>query len=111
MTRRILLFSAIGAVLLLSIASLSNWRPGMDAIAAQPAMQASASTYQELLARYVSTGSDGVNRVDYAKWKANAWDVAKLKAYVAGLSAQKPSGFEWSEAFAYWANLYNAITL
>lgn len=78
-------------------------------------MSASASadeaTYDALLSRYVSASTDGVNRVDYARWAANQYDRAALDAYVAELEAQRPSTFGRDRAFAFWVNLYNAVTL
>jgi Protein of unknown function, DUF547 len=68
-------------------------------------------SYDALLQRYVQTSPDGVNRVDYAKWKASAADLKALKDYIAVLAGQAPSKMARNEAFAYWANLYNAITL
>lgn len=65
----------------------------------------------ELLARYVSRHEDGVNRVAYARWRASAADMARLDAAIDALSALRPSAMSRNVAFAYWANLYNAITL
>lgn len=67
--------------------------------------------YDTLLGRYVVVSKDGVNRVDYARWHANKADRKALDDYVAGLAARKPSTMKREEAFAYWGNLYNAVTL
>lgn len=67
------------------------------------------SAWTALLKAYVKTGSDGLNRVDYARLKAEKSDA--LKAYVAALSASDPSGLDKAEQFAFWANLYNAKTV
>ncbi len=67
--------------------------------------------YDALLKRYVLANPDGVNRVDYARWKATAGDVKALKDYIAAMAKAAPSKLPRNEAFAYWANLYNAITL
>lgn len=67
------------------------------------------SEWDRLLGKYVTAGQDGVNRVDYAAWKAN--DHAPLKAYVKGLESTDPRKLGRSEQFAYWANLYNAKTI
>lgn len=64
-----------------------------------------------LLARYVSLHQDGVNRVAYARWRASTGDMARLNAVIDALAAQRPSAMSRAVAFAYWANLYNAITL
>lgn len=67
--------------------------------------------FDDLLKRYVSSHKDGVNRVDYARWKSMTGDVKALKDYVASLAAMRASSLARNDAFAYWANLYNAITL
>ncbi len=69
------------------------------------------AAYDALLKRYVSPSPDGIARVDYAKWKATSADVAALDQYIKDLSARAPSKLPRPEAFAYWGNLYNAITL
>lgn len=73
--------------------------------------QGNDASYGDLLARYVRPSPDGINRVDYPKWAASAEDKAKLKGYIADLAGRTPSKMQREEAFAYWANLYNAITL
>jgi hypothetical protein len=73
--------------------------------------RAGVEDYNQLLARYVSQGADGVNRVDYAQWKATASDTAALEAFVAEQQNVKPSDLEKAHQFAYWANLYNAVTI
>lgn len=72
---------------------------------------ADEAAYDTLLQRYVSASADGVNRVDYARWSANAADRAALDDYIDELAAQRPSTFARDRAFAYWVNLYNALTL
>ncbi len=110
MKHRFLLLGAAGLALAGAFA-FTDIRPAPHAIAAQSQSQVSDAAYAELLAKYVTTGANGVNLVDYAKWKANAADMDKLKAYVRDLAQQKPSGMDRNAAFAYWANLYNALTL
>lgn len=77
---------------------------------AQPAADPDA-IYDTLLQRYVVASPDGVNRVDYARWHKSADDRRALDGYVTSLAARKPSTMPRGDAFAYWANLYNAITL
>jgi Protein of unknown function, DUF547 len=69
------------------------------------------ANYDALLKRYVTRSADGVNRVDYARWKASAEDRKTLDAYIEALSAQRPSALPRDAALAYWGNLYNAVTL
>ena len=64
-----------------------------------------------LLARHVVAHPDGVTRVRYAAWKAAPADLAALEAWITEAAARRPSAMAREEAFAYWANLYNALTL
>lgn len=78
---------------------------------APPARAADHAPFDVLLGRYVVVSPDGINRVRYGAWTANAADRAALDAYVAALERERPSRLSRDEAFAYWANLYNAVTL
>jgi hypothetical protein len=69
------------------------------------------ATYDRLLAHYVVASPDGINRVRYAAWAANANDVNALNAYVASLEQERPSRMTRDERLAHWINLYNAVTL
>lgn len=64
-----------------------------------------------LLGRYVVAGADGVNRVRYGAWKAAPGDLAALGGWIDAAAARRPSTLPRAEAFAHWANLYNALTL
>ncbi|MEZ5985971.1 MAG: DUF547 domain-containing protein [Hyphomonas sp.] len=63
-----------------------------------------------LLKKYVTAGTDGVNRVDYAALKANPEDRATLDTYIASFADMDLSGTD-PGTFAAWANLYNAVTV
>ena len=82
------------------------------ALAARPL---SAETFDgafvALLAKYVKPSADGVNRVDYARWQVSAQDMASLHDYISHRAARMPSKMPRNDAFAFWVNLYNAITL
>jgi hypothetical protein len=67
--------------------------------------------YDELLQRYVVASPDGVNRVKYAAWVANASDRAGLDRYITDLQTRRPSTMARGEAMAFWINLYNAVTV
>jgi len=67
------------------------------------------SAWDKLLKTYVIHGSDGLNRVAYAKFKASGRRA--LKAYLAAMSKVDPAKLGRNEQFAYWANLYNAKTI
>lgn len=64
-----------------------------------------------LFGRYVSLPADGVSRVAYARWKANAADTAALAGWIEAAAQRRPSAMPRNEAYAFWANLYNALTL
>ena len=95
-------------------------RRGFLAVAMTLAMATSAlsetagngsAAFDALLGRYVVKGADGVNRVDYARWKGAGPDVAALGQFIQAQAAAAPSRLSKPEQLAYWANLYNAITL
>lgn len=70
-----------------------------------------ASAYWDtILGRYTSK-DNGLTRFDYAGLKASADDMANLGAYIDFLASEKPSEMNRGEAMAYWANLYNALTV
>jgi hypothetical protein len=77
-------------------------------LVAQPASDPDA-VYDVLLKRYVTPHTDGINRIDFERWKATAADRADLSRYVKEQGARQPSKMTKAEAFAYWVNLYNAI--
>jgi len=72
---------------------------------------ASHAAFDTLLARWARDSRDGVVRVDYAGWKASVADRAALQAYIANLSRLNPLSLTRPEQFAFWANLYNAVTI
>jgi hypothetical protein len=69
------------------------------------------SAFDTLLARRARNSRDGVVRVDYAGWRGSAADRAALGRYIDALSALDPLTLTLPEQFAYWANLYNALTI
>ena len=64
-----------------------------------------------VLAEHLVESPDGINRFDYAALRSDAEDRAALEGYIAALEAASPSQMEPDDAFAYWANLYNAVTV
>ncbi|MEM7730083.1 MAG: DUF547 domain-containing protein [Pseudomonadota bacterium] len=66
--------------------------------------------YADVLARNMTPGPDDVLLFDYAAAKGNG-DHAAIKAFIAEQAALTPSAMSAPEATAYWANLYNAVTL
>lgn len=67
------------------------------------------SAWDSLLKRYVVPADDGINYVDYARFKAEA--AKDLKAYVGTLEAVDVTRLNRAEQYAFWANLYNAKTI
>jgi hypothetical protein len=72
---------------------------------------ADPAVFDRLLSRYVAESADGVNRVDYRAWKAAPADMAALDGYIAALARETPARMARPAQFAYWVNLYNALTL
>ncbi|HKK31072.1 MAG TPA: DUF547 domain-containing protein [Alphaproteobacteria bacterium] len=67
------------------------------------------SRWTALLQRYVRTGPNGVNWVDYAAWRDDGRE--ELDRYLAKLQQTAVSRLNRSEQLAYWINLYNALTV
>lgn len=89
---------------------------GSFAIASFPLLRARADeafaeVLDALFSRYLHIGDDGINRVAYGAWKANGADLAKLAGAIDQASHARPSKLAAGVAFAYWTNLYNALTL
>ena len=61
------------------------------------------------LAKYVSTDSNGVNRVAYSR--INSADRAALKSYLETLQSTDVTRLNRNEQYAFWINLYNASTV
>lgn len=76
--------------------------------------EAPVSAYQwaMILEKYITAPDDiGLARFNYGALHANADDRAALKTYIAGLEATDPDTLTPDEAVAFWANLYNAVTI
>lgn len=65
--------------------------------------------WQALLDAYVKRGEDGLNRVDYARFKAEG--AAQLDSYLEALQRVDVASLNRAEQFAFWVNLYNAKTV
>ena len=61
------------------------------------------------LGAFVKKTKDNRTIVDYKSVSADHHTA--LKAYIKSLEEQDPTGLKRNEAFAYWANLYNALTV
>ncbi len=66
--------------------------------------------WQNILNLYLqSDHPSGVNRFRYSQVKTG--DKKKLKSYLNQLQQIDPRSYQRSEQFAYWVNLYNALTV
>jgi hypothetical protein len=95
------LFAVLMLGCTLSVGSSGAWAQQSAAI----------KSYADLLTKYVKASTDGINRVTYAQWQSNLADREKLVSIIGAMAQQQPSAMNRNEAFAYWANLYNALTL
>lgn len=66
-------------------------------------------SWDGLLKTYLSDCKDGLNCVDYTRFKAEG--AGKLKLYLSRLQATDVAKLNRPEQFAFWANLYNAKTV
>lgn len=76
--------------------------------------EAPVSAYQwaMILEKYLSEPDDiGLARFNYGALHAHQADREALKAYIAEMEAVDPNILSADEAVAFWANLYNAVTI
>ena len=70
------------------------------------------AAWQNLIDSYLVTDHpSGIYRFDYAALKANAEDFKALRDYLFSLTSLDPRTYSKKEQFAYWVNLYNALTV
>ncbi len=67
------------------------------------------SPWDRILKRYVRDGNDGINRFAYSE--VSAQDRKDLDSYIQRLTETPISRYNAREQFAYWVNLYNALTI
>lgn len=67
-----------------------------------------AGPWAEILARRRGMGADGVARFDYAAARA---DGPALRAWIEAQARADPTRMTREAQFAYWADLYNALTV
>jgi hypothetical protein len=65
--------------------------------------------WDRFLARYLQRDAAGINLMEYAA--VTGEDRAALKAYLGVLAATSVSRLNRTEQFAFWVNLYNALTV
>ncbi len=69
------------------------------------------TAFDAQLAKFASESHDGIVRVDYAAWKHSVIGWTDLRRYIDLLAAANPLNLSREEQFAFWTNLYNALTL
>ena len=67
------------------------------------------AVWRQFLGVYLVVGDDGINRLRYGAVTPD--DRAGLADYIRHLEGIDPTTLSADEAFAYWANLYNALTV
>ena len=76
---------------------------------AQSSEQISHAPWNDFLQSYLVADAEGVNRVRYAAVSSS--DRQALEAYIEALSDTAIDQYSRAEQFAYWVNLYNALTV
>ena len=77
---------------------------------AAPATNDAVANYSAVLERRITRDQDSLNLFDYAGAKA-AGEMKVIKAYTDYLASQNPDSLSEADQIAYWANLYNALTV
>lgn len=106
--RMVLLF-LLGLVMIPGDVTAAERLAKFKAIDAASTAEIDHSAFGAFLKAYVRPQADGLNRVAYGE--VTAADKAALAAYIGALEDVQPARLNRDEAFAYWVNLYNALTL
>lgn len=67
------------------------------------------AAWDRLLKTYIRPDNTGLNRFDYSK--VSQADSKALEDYIAKLASLPISRYNKDEQFAYWVNMYNAVTV
>ena len=67
------------------------------------------SDWQTILNRHLHLSDDGINRVSYQNFDTGSKTL--LKNYLSRMARVTPTSLRKREQIAYWANLYNALTI
>lgn len=102
-----------GLMMLPSAAFAQTTTVAMDNPKKEVLMTASLhAPWTDILQNYVSVPDTmGLTHFDYAGLKASTADKGKLDDYIKSLEAIDPNSLSENEAIAFWANLYNAVTI
>ena len=108
---RELCFALIGLIICVAgpVAHAQNLADRFSAHEQSATVRVDHSAWDGLLQAFVSVRADGVNLVDYARFKAEGHQ--RLKAYLSSLQSVRVTGLAKDEQFAFWVNLYNALTV
>lgn len=106
--RRAALFASLMLLALPATAFSEPWTL-WQASDESSAVEVDHSPWQAFLDRYVAVGDNGINLVAYGDVAAT--DRELLDGYLASLSQLDPRTLSKDEQFAYWVNLYNALTV
>ena len=102
--RRVVLGAILGSLPASAIAG--SVEDLFERAARSSASRVDHSAWDRLLKLYIKQGADGLNRVDYARFKQEGRTA--LDKYIAALEAVDPGRLDRSEQFALLINLYNA---
>jgi hypothetical protein len=103
--------SAVGAIAALGASPVRASNTPLFADRSEGHQAFDHGPFDVLLARFARASADGITRVDYTAWKASLADRARLRHYIDTLAGFDLHRLSRDEQFAYWANLYNALTL
>ncbi|MEL6568372.1 MAG: DUF547 domain-containing protein [Pseudomonadota bacterium] len=102
---------ALGTVALFGAPAFGQEALQVSAVEATAEAPERHAAWTALLSQYVQPGEDGLNRFDYGGLAASEADRAALTEYLASFETLDFDSLTRDEAFAAWANLYNALTI
>lgn len=92
-----------------SVSTAAGEANKLAAWSANSAIEVDHGAWRDFLARYVVASPDGINRVRYGAVADE--DRRSLDGYIVQMAVVDPTALGKDEAFAYWTNLYNALTV
>jgi len=69
------------------------------------------TAFASFLETYASVDDNGVVLVNYRAAKSDSSAQQQLSGYISSLEGIDPTSLNKNDAFAYWSNLYNALTI
>jgi len=114
MKRSLLILSTVFTMLSAPVFAQTNYGSGSTGSSVVQAVnsQASHAAFTNILQKYVSApDGQGLTHFNYGGLKANPADKAALDSFIKSLEAVNPSSLSTNAAIAYYANLYNAVTV